>query len=139
MNHRTQFGFALCAAFLQETGHFVGLIGLLQTSFHAHFTPAVEIGWRLLPQYWGQGLAPEGARAALDYGFNTLELPEIVAFTTRQNRPSIRVMEKLGMRRCQSGDFEHPNLDEGHPLRPHVLYRICALDFASTHGTNHAG
>ena len=72
----------------------------------------------------GQGYATEGARAAPNYGFDTLGLDEIVSFTSAINVRSWRVMERLGMRRDPTGDFEHPNVPEGHPTRAHVLYRI---------------
>jgi RimJ/RimL family protein N-acetyltransferase len=47
----------------------------------------------------------------------------VVAFTVPANLRSRRVMEKLGMSRSPADDFQHPRLPEGHPLRPHVLYR----------------
>ena len=86
--------------------------------------PAVEIGWRLTPDVWNQGLATEGALAVLQLAFEELLLPEVVAFTVPANLPSRRVMEKLGMSHDPQGDFDHPNLPTGHPLRRHVLYRI---------------
>ena len=88
--------------------------------------PRVEIGWQLDKAVWGQGLAPEGARAWLDYGWNMLKLEEIVAFTAAINLPSQRVMEKIGMSREASDDFDHPALAPGHSLLKHVLYRIKA-------------
>ena len=78
--------------------------------------PRVEIGWQFARNVWGQGLAPEGARAWLDHGFATLDLPEIVAFTFRDNLPSQRVMQKLGMRTRPEDDFLHPKAPPGHPL-----------------------
>jgi len=118
-------GWGPWAVELIDVDRFIGFIGLSQvTSFEAHFTPAVEIGWRLAFDYWGKGLATEGAKAALCYGFETLKLPEIVAFTTKKNHRSRSVMEKMGMHRDSKDDFEHPQLIEGHPLRGHVLYRI---------------
>lgn len=121
-------GFHFGAAELRSTGQFVGLIGLGyipdETRAAIRGEPAVEIGWQFDKAFWGQGLAPEGARAWLDYGFATLKLPEIVAFTFAGNLPSQRVMAKLGMVRDLTADFEHPRLAPGHPLRPHVVYRI---------------
>jgi ribosomal-protein-alanine N-acetyltransferase len=108
---------------------FIGMVGLSNPDFQAHFLPAVEIGWRLAAAYWGHGYATEAARAALAFGFERLALPEIVAFTTVTNVRSRRVMEKLGMRRSPDDDFSHPLLPEGHPLRPHVLYRSRRGDF----------
>jgi len=121
-------GFHFGAAELRSTGQFVGMIGLGyipdETRAAIRGEPAVEIGWQFDTAFWGQGLAPEGAKAWLDYGFETLKLPEIVAFTFVGNVPSQRVMEKLGMARDADADFEHPRLAPGHPLRSHVVYRI---------------
>jgi RimJ/RimL family protein N-acetyltransferase len=119
--HFDTHGFGLWAAEVRATGELAGFVGLAIPGFEAFFTPCVEIGWRLGPAYWNQGLATEGARAVLDLAFGTLGLAEVVSFTTRGNLRSRRVMEKLGMR--YSGDFEHPRMPEGHPLRLHVLYR----------------
>ena len=74
-------GFGLFAAELRDSGEFVGFIGLSVPSFEAHFTPCVEIGWRIAAQYWNSGLATEGAAAALRFGFETIGLREIVSFT----------------------------------------------------------
>lgn len=122
--HFAANGFGLFAVELKETGAFVGLVGITQVPFESHFTPAVEIGWRMLKEYWGCGFAPEAAKASLQFGFNTLGLEEIVAFTIPVNVRSQRVMEKIGMERDPEGDFDHPKLPEGHPKRRHVLYRI---------------
>jgi RimJ/RimL family protein N-acetyltransferase len=108
---------------------FIGIVALTNPDFAAAFQPAVEIGWRLAAEHWGRGYATEAARAALGYGFDRLGLAEIVSFTTTANVRSRRVMEKLGMRRTPGDDFLHPSLPEGHPLRPHVLYRIARADF----------
>jgi RimJ/RimL family protein N-acetyltransferase len=116
-------GWGFWAVELRGRCPFVGFIGLDEATFPAPFTPCVEMGWRLAPQVWGQGLAPEGARATLDFAFQDLDLAEVVAFTSHRNLASMRVMEKLGMVRDPAGDFEHPHFPPGHPLRPHVLYR----------------
>jgi RimJ/RimL family protein N-acetyltransferase len=110
---------------------FIGIVGLADPDFSAHFTPAVEIGWRLAAAYWGSGYATEAARAVLAFGFERLVLPEIVSFTTTANVRSRRVMEKLGMRHAPDEDFLHPLIPEGHPLRPHVLYRLRRAQSAS--------
>lgn len=116
--------YTLWAVALKKTDEFIGFIGLNYTDFPAHFSPAIEIGWRLGAQYWGKGYATEGAKACLEYGFNTLGLNEIVSFTVPANLASIKVMEKIGMKRDLKGDFLHPKLPEGHPLSQHILYRI---------------
>ena len=122
--HQQQHGFTFFAAEVRATSQLIGFIGMVYTPFEARFTPCVEIGWRLAAEFWGQGLATEGARAVLHFGFDELKLAEIVALTVPANRRSRRVMEKLGMTCHPADDFEHPRLPPGHPLRPHVLYRV---------------
>lgn len=122
--HFGEHGFGPCAAEFRADGTFIGFIGLSIPSFQIHSTSCVEIGWRLAADYWGQGLATEGARATLRYGFEVLGLEEIVSFTVPANTRSRRVMEKLGMTHNPADDFDHPLLPVGHPLERHVLYRL---------------
>jgi RimJ/RimL family protein N-acetyltransferase len=121
-------GWGLLAAELRSESRFIGLIGLSHPGFHAHFTPCVEIGWRLSRDVWGQGLATEGAQAVLRYAFHRIGLREVVSLTAEINLRSRRVMEKIGMRYNPADDFNHPNMIQGHRLRRHVLYRISAGD-----------
>lgn len=123
-DHWKNHGFGLWAVGIPSVAPFIGYAGLLRVGFTAHFTPCVEVGWGLARAYWGYGFATEAAEAALQFGFTQLVLNEIVAFTAVANVRSRRVMERLGMRRDEAGDFEHPQIAEGHPLRPHVLYRL---------------
>ncbi|HQR21646.1 MAG TPA: GNAT family N-acetyltransferase [Burkholderiaceae bacterium] len=109
---------------LDIDGDCAGFVGLARPAFDAPFTPCVEVGWRMATRYWGHGYATEAARLALEFGFRQLGLTEIVSFTTAGNWRSRRVMERLGMRRDPADDFDHPRIAVGHPLRPHVLYRI---------------
>lgn len=125
-DHIRQYGWGFWAASLLETGEFIGFIGLQPVPFQAAFTPAVEIGWRLAFEHWGKGYATEGAKAALQYGFERLHLQDIVSFTTTGNMRSRAVMERIGMHHESNNDFDHPKLPVGHPLRRHVLYRITA-------------
>lgn len=113
----------LFAAALKETNELIGFIGLSSPNFEAHFTPCVEIGWRLASGHWGRGYATEGAEAVLQYGFTVSGLAEIVSFTVPANLRSIRVMEKIGMHRDVKGDFAHPKLPADHKLSQHILYR----------------
>jgi RimJ/RimL family protein N-acetyltransferase len=101
-----------------------GVVVLQDVPFAAHFTPAFEIGWRLRFDAWGHGFATEAATAALSFAFDRLEKEEAVAFTAAVNVRSRRVMERLAMTYDPSDDFAHPLIEESHPLRPHVLYRI---------------
>lgn len=122
-------GFGFWAAEVPGVAACIGFIGLSPVPFEASFSPAVEIGWRLARAHWGRGYATEGARAALAFGFETLALAQIVSFTATANRPSRRVMERIGMRRDAGSDFDHPMVAPGDPLRRHVLYRLAAGDW----------
>jgi RimJ/RimL family protein N-acetyltransferase len=122
--HFAEHGFCFWAVERCADSRFVGAIGLSIPRFVAHFTPCVEIGWRLAREHWGRGYATEGARAALGDGFARLHLKEVVAFTVPPNLRSRRVMEKLGMRTAVEDDFDHPLLAPEHPLRRHLLYRL---------------
>lgn len=124
--HQEQHGYSLYAVELKATGEMIGFVGLMYRDFEAHFTPVVEIGWRLASTHWNQGYATEAARAVLDYAFSVLGLKEIVSFTSEINMPSRRVMEKLGFTHNPKDDFDHPKLEPSHRLSKHVLYRVSA-------------
>jgi len=83
--HIEENGFGPWAAELKSTGEFVGFLGLVTVPPHFHFTPAIEIGWRLTHRHWGQGLATEGAIEVLSQAFGKLELDE--ALPPLQFRP----------------------------------------------------
>lgn len=121
--HWQRYGFGPWVVEAPGVAGFLGYIGLTTATFQAHFTPCVEIGWRLARPYWGAGHATEAARAVLADGFDRLALPEVVAFTIPANRRSRAVMERLGMQYSPADDFDHPSFPDGHPLRRHVLYR----------------
>ena len=124
--HVAQRGFAPWAIELSDTGAGIGAAGLAVPGFESGFTPCVEIAWRLAAEHWSHGYAQEAARAALYTAFVHLELPQVVSFTATSNERSWRVMQRLGMQRDASEDFDHPNVAPGHPLRRHVLYRLNA-------------
>jgi RimJ/RimL family protein N-acetyltransferase len=105
---------------------FVGMVGLHRVRPELPCAPAVEIGWRLHPDFWGRGYATEASASALRFGFEEAGLTEIIAITTTLNTRSQAVMTRIGMRRDPDADFEHPSLPEGSPLRRHVLYRVTA-------------
>ena len=123
-DHFDAHDFGLWAVEIPGRAPFAGFIGLSVPRFEAHFTPCVEIGWRLAAEHWGHGYATEGARSALAFGFEQLGLDEILSFTVPANRRSRRVMEKLGMTTRPEDEFDHPLLPDGHPLQRHVLYRL---------------
>ncbi|WP_422373927.1 GNAT family N-acetyltransferase [Roseibium sp.] len=119
-------GFSIAPVEIRKTGEFLGFVGLNVPTYAAPlpFDPCVEIGWRLSKSSWGKGYASEAARAWLRFGFETVGLEEIVAFTIPANLPSQKVMERIGMTRDFDGDFRHPSLPQDHPISEHVLYRL---------------
>lgn len=117
-------GFGLLAVERKSDGALLGDVGIIPVSMDIRGKPPVEIGWLLGKQYWGNGYAPEAAEAWIDYAFDVLDLDEVVAWTTATNLPSQRVMQKLGMRTSPEDNFVQPKAPPGHPLGPHVLYRI---------------
>jgi RimJ/RimL family protein N-acetyltransferase len=117
-----EHGYTLWAAALKSSGELIGFVGLDMATFMP--IPAVEIGWRLGSQYWGNGYATEGAQAALEYGFHQGGLNEIVSCTAHANLRSQAVMKRLGMLRDMQGDFAHSKLPVDHPLSKHLLYRL---------------
>jgi RimJ/RimL family protein N-acetyltransferase len=124
--HFDVHGFGLWAVEIPGHTSFAGVVGLSVPAFEAHFTPCIEIGWRLGSEYWGRGYAFEGAAAAMQFGFERLGLREIVAFTVPANTRSRRLMARLDMTHHEGDDFDHPGLPTGHRLRRHVLYRRAA-------------
>jgi RimJ/RimL family protein N-acetyltransferase len=127
--HFERHGFGLWVVEIVGGAPFIGFVGLSVPSFQTHFTPCIEVGWRLAYEYWGKGYATEGADAVLAFGFENLRLDQIVSFTVPANQRSRRVMERLGMVHSSADDFAHPNLPEDHPLRQHVLYRLSRADW----------
>lgn len=118
----TIYGFGAYAVEEKETGAFVGFVGLHNVTFEVDFAPAVEILWRLLPDFWGRGYATEAAIACLNYAKEELKLKEIVSFTSLLNNRSEHVMQKIGMTRIK--EFSHPLVEPEHPLYKHILYKI---------------
>jgi RimJ/RimL family protein N-acetyltransferase len=116
--------FGLWAVETIDGGEFIGFVGLASWDFEAHFTPAVEVGWRLARSAWGHGYATEAAGASITHGFEAVGLDEIVSFTTPVNTRSQAVMARLGMIRDPADDFDHPRMPPGHPLCRHQLWRL---------------
>lgn len=115
-----RYGFGAYAVEEKGSGVFIGFAGLHNVTFEADFTPAIEILWRLLPEFWGKGYATEAAIACLNYAKDELKLKEIVSFTSLPNKRSEHVMQKIGMTRIK--EFDHPLVDPNHPLCRHILY-----------------
>ena len=118
-----EHGWGFWVAEDRASGQLAGMIGLHIPAPELPFSPCVEVGWRLARPFWGQGLATEGAKAALDFAWNVLKLEEVVSFTAVQNKPSQAVMQRLGMK-ADAQTFLHPALPAEHALAEHCLYRI---------------
>ena len=126
-------GWGFWAAESRADRCFIGFVGLNIPAPDLPFKPCVEIGWRLARNAWHQGYATEAARACLHFGFEKLQLPEIVSFTTLGNQRSKAVMKRLGMIEDPLR-FQHPSVPEGSPLREHCLYRISSASWRSSQG-----
>ncbi len=127
-------GYGFSAVERAATGECMGFAGLYPAEIEP-VVPAgsVEIGWRLAPEYWGNGYVTEAARAWLAFGFETLGLDEIISFAVRTNTRSTAVMQRIGMIRDAGMDFDHPAVPTTHPeLRPHVLYRLRRADWLAS-------
>ncbi len=129
--HQERYGFSWYATEIKKTGEMIGCVGLLTATFEAHFTPAIEIGWRLSSEHWNKGYATEAAKAVLDYAFNERTLDEVVSFTSVLNKPSIRVMQKIGLHTHSEDDFDNPKVPAGSPLVKHVLYKLKRSEYLS--------
>jgi len=121
-------GFGFTALELKENGCVIGFCGISDaTTEDPSFHGQVEIGWRIAPQFWGKGYATESAKRLLRFGFEDIGLPEIVSFAVHNNHRSTAVMERIGMVRDPSREFDHPGVPDTHPqLKRHVVYSIKA-------------
>lgn len=113
--------FCYFAVEIIETKTFIGFIGLNEQTYKIDFNPSIDIGWRLLPEFWGKGFATEGAQKCLQYAFETLKLPEVVSVAPNINTPSIEVMKKIKMTKVKN--FSHPLLLNFPNLKQCVLYK----------------
>jgi RimJ/RimL family protein N-acetyltransferase len=112
-----------CRWVVEVDGSFAGFTGLAQATYVGTFTPCVEVGWRLAPWAWGKGYASEAAKESLRIGFEEHKISEIFSFTTETNTPSESVMKRIGMKRREDLDFEHPNTP-GWWGQSHIVYSI---------------
>ncbi len=120
--HFEEHGFCYFAVELLENQKFIGFIGLMHQDYESHFTPCVDMGWRLRKEHWGKGYATEGAKACLTYAFDKIGLEEVVAVAPKLNVNSERVMQKIGM--VKQGEFKHPKIEVSSPLELCSLYKM---------------
>jgi RimJ/RimL family protein N-acetyltransferase len=115
-------GYGLWALELADTGEFIGFTGLNPMPPGVPGAGGVEIGWRLARRAWHRGYATEAARAALEVAFGGAGLAEVWSITAVVNEPSQAVMRRIGM--TEVARFDHPQVPDGHPVQPHVLYHL---------------
>jgi len=117
-------GFGLWALELADSGEFIGFTGLNPMPAGVPGAGGMEVGWRLARHAWHQGYATEAATAAVGVAFHGVGLAEVWSMTAVQNEPSQAVMRRIGM--SEHAYFDHPNIPIGHPVRPHVVYRLAS-------------
>lgn len=122
-------GYGMLAVCLRDSADPIGAVGLGHPRFESHFTPCVEIGWRLVAAEWGKGYAAEAAAAVLRDGFARLGLAEVVAFAAAANTRSYQVMARIGMQQAVDGDFTR-SMASGGPVERFKLWRIRACDLS---------
>jgi len=133
--HFERHGFGPWAVEVPGVAPFIGFVGLVVPGFEAHFTPCVEVGWRLAAAHWGQGYATEAALASAGHAFDVLGLGGLVSFTTPANARSQAVMRRIGMTHDPADDFDHPRFPAHHRLSRHVLYRLARTRFTTNQET----
>ncbi len=136
MNEIASTGFGKPAIELRASGECLGSCGLSMPNL-APALPAltVEIGWRLAARHWGHGYVTEAAKALLADGFARRGFPEIVSFTVPANRRSIAVMQRIGMERDYSADFDHPHTPASHPhFKRQIVYRLTKRQWKNAAG-----
>lgn len=119
-----RWGYGFWAMQRRADGVLLGYCGLVHPPAGTPVAGELEIGWGLGSPHWRQGYARETAAATLAWAWANTARDRVVAITTPGNHASRALMERLGMRRLVDGDFDHPALAEGDPLRPHVSYAI---------------
>jgi len=127
-SHFDDRGYTYFAVELLDSNEWIGFIGLAFQNYVTAFAPGVDIGWRLHPNFWGNGYATEGAKRCLKYAFDTLRLDKVFATCTMMNQQSENVMLKIGM--SFKGEFHHPNLSEYPEIQCCKWYEILAADFS---------
>lgn len=132
-------GFSFLMMAHRDSGLFLGTCGIAHIENDAapdELQGAVQVGWQLRADYWGQGYAVEAARAVMDFGFDRAGVDCIYSQTSHANRASWRVMEKLGMRRRADLDYDDPK----YPAKdnPTIIYAITRADWLSLAGTRAA-
>lgn len=120
--HFKEHGFTYFAVDRLEGQQFIGFIGMMYQTYDSPFTPCVDIGWRLQRSAWGQGFATEGAKACLSFAFEKAGLTEVYSVAPALNKPSMHVMEKIGM--SKKGTFKHPAIGADSPLQTCCYFRI---------------
>jgi RimJ/RimL family protein N-acetyltransferase len=122
ISSQDEHGFCFWAVERRDDKALLGFCGLLPGK--PPIVDEIEIGWRLGSAFWGRGYATEAAAVCLDWAWARLDVPSVAAITVPANTRSWGLMERLGMERVRNGDFDHPDVPDGSPLKRHILYRI---------------
>jgi ribosomal-protein-alanine N-acetyltransferase len=110
-----EVGYGRWACHFKRESRIIGFCGLK----YLHERDEVDLGYRFLPEYWGQGLATEACLATLEFGFGTIGLSRIIALVLPENTASIRVAEKCGMQ------FEDEVAYEGQRVLLYAVEKPC--------------
>ena len=102
-----KYGYARMAVVHKKDKKVIGFSGL---KFDTEFN-ATDIGYRLLPKYWGKGLATESALPFIFYGFTVLKMPKIIGVSFSENKASCKVLENLGLNLVKQGDRFKDGID----------------------------
>ncbi|MDZ4317710.1 MAG: GNAT family N-acetyltransferase, partial [Phenylobacterium sp.] len=102
----------------RSDGRVLGWCGVMPAHESQPVAGTPEIGWRLIPETWGQGYATEAAAAVLADAFGRLGMAEVWAYTSPHNVRSQAVMQRLGLARRPDLDFENPSAPTDDPFRP---------------------
>ncbi len=116
------FGFGRWVVERKADRAFIGVVGLAPVHKSLPLPAGFEMGWRLVRDAWGQGYASEAAKAAIADAFERGGLTEVFAFTSPPNLRSQAVMDRIGLVRTPTLDFDHPALPAEHPLRRHLVW-----------------
>ncbi len=121
---QAQHGHTFWALEERESAALIGWCGIVIALEELPIGGLPETGWRLAHHAWGKGYAREAASASLNWGFGQARMDRVWAITSVGNSRSWGLMERLGMSRHPELDFDHPNVTDDSPLKPHITYSI---------------
>ncbi|MCC6478779.1 GNAT family N-acetyltransferase [Sphingorhabdus sp.] len=121
---QVELGHCFWAMERKADAQLIGWCGIIRGRPGTSIDGKPEAGWRMTPSAWGKGYVTEAANASVQWAFDTLPDDAVWAITNTDNRRSRAVMERIGMVRDPSLDFDHPQVPRDSPLLSHVTYRM---------------